>query len=199
MQLKALKGEFKEVLEYANQYISLATLEYIAVWWRVFHSPDAESWCNLTVLAQLLFALQVSNGKLERVYSEIKAIKVERRASLSNETLNNLLIINTDPVPFEDFNPDPAIQMWWDDKVRRTNQKHRSSSTGVKAALVKYLVKILMISLWIPAMSGSFRHKTLTLNCQSFNSYFNLKYLLLCSLLMKITLTNCHNCVLNKP
>ena len=130
VQLKALKGEFKEVLEYANQYISLATLEYTAVWWRVFHSPDAESWCNLTMLAQLLFALPVSNGKLERVFSELKAIKVERRASLSNETLNNLLIINTDPVPFEDFNPDPAIQMWWDDKVRRTNQKHRSSSTG---------------------------------------------------------------------
>ena len=186
MQLKALEGEFKQVLEYANQYISLATLEYIAVWWRVFHSPDAESWCNLSVSSTPFCPASVQ-WELERVFSELKAIKVERRASLSNEMLNNLLIINTDPVPFEDFNPDPAIQMWWDDKVRRTNQKHRSSSTGVKAALVKYLVKKLMISLWITAMSGSSRHKTLTLNCQSFHSYFNL------------TLTNCHNCTSNKP
>jgi hypothetical protein len=130
VQLKALKGEFKEVLEYANQYISLATLEYSAVWWRVVHSPDAESWRNITLLAQLLFALQVSNGKLEHVFSELKAMNMERRASLSNETLNNLLVINIDPVPFEEYNPDPAIQMWWDDKVRRTNQKTRSGSIG---------------------------------------------------------------------
>ena len=45
-------------------------------------------------------------------------MNMERRASLSNETLNNLLVINIDPVPFEEYNPDPAIQMWWDDKVR---------------------------------------------------------------------------------
>lgn len=57
-------------------------------------------------------------------------MNMERRASLSNETLNNLLVINIDPVPFEEYNPDPAIQMWWDDKVRWTNQKTRSGSIG---------------------------------------------------------------------
>ena len=75
------------------------------------------------MLAQLFFALPVSNGKLECVFSELKAIKVECRASLSNETLNNLSIINSDPVPFEDFNLDPAIQMWWDNKVRWTKSE----------------------------------------------------------------------------
>ena len=99
---------------------------------------------------------------------KLKSIKVERRASLSNKTLNNLF--NTDPVPFEDFNLDPALQMWWDDKVRQTNQKHRSSSTGVEVILVKVSIKI---SFWMTGMSGSFRHKTLTLNCQSFNFHFS--------------------------
>jgi hypothetical protein len=56
---QSLKGEFK-VLEYANQYISLATLEYSTVWWRMVHSPDAKSWKNITLLAQLLFALPCS-------------------------------------------------------------------------------------------------------------------------------------------
>ena len=33
--------------------------------------------------------------------------------------------INCDAVSVADFIPDEAIQLWWDDKVRRPNQKPR--------------------------------------------------------------------------
>lgn len=31
-------SEFKEMIWYGTQYISLATLDYCSVWWRLFHS-----------------------------------------------------------------------------------------------------------------------------------------------------------------
>ena len=39
--LSQLQKEFMEMLQYANQFISLATLDYKAVWWRLFHAPSA--------------------------------------------------------------------------------------------------------------------------------------------------------------
>lgn len=66
-----------------------------------FHSPNASGWTNVLTLAQLLFSLPVSNGKLERVFSTMKLIKAEKRSSMSNETLDDLLAINIDGVSVE--------------------------------------------------------------------------------------------------
>ena len=39
--LSQLQKEFMEMLQYANQFISLVTLDYKVVWWRLFHAPSA--------------------------------------------------------------------------------------------------------------------------------------------------------------
>ena len=66
--------------------------------------PDATNWTNVLLTLALLFTLPVSNGKLERVFSTMKNIKVDKWSTLSNETLEDLLFINTDQVSVKNFN-----------------------------------------------------------------------------------------------
>ena len=48
-------AEFDAVLQYATQYISLSTMDYRAVRWRLFHAPSASEWNNTLTLAEMLF------------------------------------------------------------------------------------------------------------------------------------------------
>ena len=130
-----LPEEFHELLVHATQFISLSTMGYQAVWWRLFHAPNATEWYNCLTLARLLLTLPVSNGKLERIFSTLKVIKVDKRSLLGNDTLDDLLVLNTDLIPLKNFNPDPSITMWWKAKTRRPNQRQRKeykkqSNTG---------------------------------------------------------------------
>ena len=120
--------EFHGMLLYATQFISLSSTNYQAVWWKLFHSADASGWTNALKLARLLFSLPVSNGKLERVFSTMKNIKQEKRSSMSNELLDDLLAINVEKVNVEEFDPDDSIELWWKAKTRRPNQRKRKST-----------------------------------------------------------------------
>ncbi|KAL5487067.1 hypothetical protein EMCRGX_G019626 [Ephydatia muelleri] len=104
---------------------AVSTLGYQAVWWRLFHAPNCNDWPNLLLLVRMIFTLPVSNGKLERVFSTMKLLKVEKRSQMGNDTLDDLLAINIDRVPLNEFNPDPCINRWWDAKHRRPIQKPR--------------------------------------------------------------------------
>ena len=113
------------MLQYATMYISLSTLDYRAVWWRLFHAPCASEWANVLNLAHLLFSLPASNGSLERAFSQVNVIKLKKRTSLSSNTLDDLLMVSTMTTPLKDFDPDNAIDLWWGDKVRRPTQKKK--------------------------------------------------------------------------
>ena len=120
-----LHDEFYDMLLYATQFLTLSTQDYRAVWWRLFHCPNSSTWSNILALSRLLFTLPVSNGKLERIFSVLKLIKVDKRASLGNDTLNDLLALNTDSDSMKYFNPDAGIELWWHAKLRRPDQKKR--------------------------------------------------------------------------
>ena len=117
--------EFRKMISYATQYIALSVLDYHSVWWRLFHAPCSSEWANILVLAELLFSLPASNGKLERVFSLLGVIKVNKRLLLSNEILNDLLLLNSEKIPLDKFDPNPAIDLWWSAKARRPSQKSR--------------------------------------------------------------------------
>ena len=117
--------ELSDLLQYAIQFISLSSTSYQVVWWKLFHSPNASYWTSVLILARLLFTLLVSNGKLERVFSTMKNIKVDKRSSMSNEFLDDLLVINVDKVKIEEFKADHSIDLWWRSKTRRPNQTAR--------------------------------------------------------------------------
>ena len=59
----------------------------------------AAQWSNVLTLVKLLLSLPASNGKLERIFSTMKIIKSEKRTSLNNDTLDDLLAINADEIP----------------------------------------------------------------------------------------------------
>ena len=78
-------------------------------------------------LAELLFNIPASNGKVERVFSTCNIIKVENRSLLSSESLDDILLLNTDKIPLSSFNSETAIELWWSDKTRRPNQHKRKA------------------------------------------------------------------------
>ena len=125
-EVEEIHAEFEAVLQYTCQYISVSTLSYQAVWWRLLHAPVATEWVNILMLVELLFSLPVSNGKVEQVISQVNVIKSSKRTQLSNETLDDLLIVTTAGDPLDKFNPDHAIDLWWKHKVRRPNQKQKA-------------------------------------------------------------------------
>ena len=101
------------------QYLLLITTQCGGGLEAIFHAPNSNDWSNLLLLVQMLFTLPVSNGKLERVFSTMKLLKVEKRSPMRNDTLDDLLAINNDRIPFNEPNPDPCINMWWNAKYRR--------------------------------------------------------------------------------
>lgn len=123
-EIERLGEEFHEILLHATQFISLSTLDYKAVWWRLFNAPNANSdWPNILILTRLLFTLPASNGKVERIFSTLKLLKCDKRSSMGNDTLEDLLALNADYIPMKDVNPDDSIQKWWNAKCRRPVRK----------------------------------------------------------------------------
>ena len=82
---------------------------------------------NALSLAKLLFSLPASNGKLERIFSQLNLIKTNKRATLANESLQDLLALNSEKLEISEFNPDQAIRLWWEAKQRRPSQSQRKS------------------------------------------------------------------------
>ncbi len=63
---------------------------------------------------------------------------------LANDTLDDLLVLNTDRVPLKEFKPDCSIHMWWKGKTRRPNQHttkeyKKKSADGDEGTVTLYL------------------------------------------------------------
>ena len=71
------------------------------VWWKLFNAVDAKKWSNVLVVIELLFCLPIANGRVERVFSQMKLIKNSRRTCLGEDTctLDQLLRINVEAPP----------------------------------------------------------------------------------------------------
>ena len=117
--------EFTKMMDYAASFISLSTLEYRSVWWRLFNVPTKCDWRSALLLVQLLFSLPALNGTVERVFSLSNIIKTDRRSLLFAESFDDLLLLNSNKIPLTSFVADQAIDLWWTDKTRRPNQKPR--------------------------------------------------------------------------
>ena len=55
----------------------------------------------------------------------MNVIKTNKRSSLCNESLDDLLLLSTEGPPLKDFCPDTAIDLWWKEKLRRPHQNPR--------------------------------------------------------------------------
>ena len=52
-------------------------------------------------------------------------IKSSKRTSLGSGTLDDLLVLNADKLPLQEFSPESAIDLWWDAKTRKPSHGPR--------------------------------------------------------------------------
>ena len=86
---------------------------YQHVWYRLAFGHDCTRFKNLVAIAQLLFSLPFSTAKVERLFSRLKLIKTDRRTSLSQKTLSDLLEVSVEGTELENFDSSAAVQLWW--------------------------------------------------------------------------------------
>lgn len=93
------------------------------------------------LVVELLFSIPISNAKVERLFSRMKRVKTDSRASLNESTLNDLVRINMEGPSVREFEPTPAIELWASAATRRPNQsKRKKYRQRDKVKKVKVLV-----------------------------------------------------------
>jgi hypothetical protein len=125
MSVFSLQDELEEVVDFYRQYLDTQGEDYRKVWYKLFTAPDARKWPNIILLSELLFSLPFVNSKVERAFSTMKIIKTDRRNSLHTTTLDDLMEINVEGPPPENFSAEHAVKLWWEDCTRRPNQAPR--------------------------------------------------------------------------
>ena len=88
----------------------------------------AKKWTNVLAIVEFLFCLPVANGRVERVFSQLKLIKNNRRTCLREYTLDQLLRINVEGPPLSDWDPTHALELWYMEKTRRLNVRDSRSA-----------------------------------------------------------------------
>ena len=73
-----VQSEWDDMVEYSKSYLNLAQEDYRVIWWKLFNGPNPARWANILSIIELLFCLPLSNGHLERVFSQLKLIKTNR-------------------------------------------------------------------------------------------------------------------------
>ena len=118
-------------MEYGKCYLNLVQDNYSTVWWKLFNCVDAKRCCNVLGIIELLFCLPLSNGHLERIFSQLKLIKNDGRTNLSENWLDQLVRINVDGPPMEKWDPSSALEIWYKEKCRRVTASTRASTSHV--------------------------------------------------------------------
>lgn len=128
--LSVIREEWDDMVLYAKKYLDLVQEDYKAIWWKLFNFVDSKEWSNVLAIVELLFCLPMSNGRLERLFSEMKLIKSNRRNRLNEDTLDQLLRIKVEGPPLSEWDASHAVELWTQDRVRRVNQPDLQQRTG---------------------------------------------------------------------
>ena len=121
-----LEEEWLDMVDYAKTYLNLVQEGSQTIWWKLASYTNYKKWVNILSLVELIFCLPMSNGHLEQVFSTLKLIKSERRTSLGENQLDNLLRVPVDSPALSDWNPDGAVQLWWKARQCRVVQDTRA-------------------------------------------------------------------------
>ena len=122
-----LQQEWEDMVYYAKQYINLVQDPYKVVWWKLFNSPDSTKWTNILTLVELTFCIPLSNGHVERCFSQLKITKTNRRVSLGEDRLDQILRIRIEGPPLQTWDATNAVGLWWSDKTRRVDASHSAT------------------------------------------------------------------------
>ena len=99
-------------------------------------NDSAQKECeNIFHLIEILLVTPFTNAKVKRMFSRMNRVKSDWRNRLNRDTLDDLLRIGEDGPSLDDFDPNPAIDMWFTDKVRRLkSRRHKYPNKRKKAS-----------------------------------------------------------------
>ena len=100
---------------------------YLDIWKKVFNNDEIKSDCsNVLHIFELLLITPFTNAIVERMFSRMARVKTDWRNRLGRDTLDSLLRISEEGPELDKFDPNPAINLWFDSKVRRlTTSGHK--------------------------------------------------------------------------
>ena len=123
--LSTLLEQWHSLIDHTKRYLNPTGTHYLRVWHRIFNSPRSVDWNMVLLIAELIFSIPISNAKVERLFSLMKRVKTDSRASLGENTLTNLVRIDMEGPTLEEYDPAAAMQLWASGRSRRPQQTKR--------------------------------------------------------------------------
>ena len=125
-EVSALVNHFKPLLEKNEVSLSAISTEWTAFKyyaaqnlqgnskiWPLLLTQYQGKFPNLIHLIEILLLFPISNATVERGFSTMRRIKTDWRSRLNEETLNHLLRISSDGLPLSEFDPNPAVELFF--------------------------------------------------------------------------------------
>ena len=72
--------------------------------------------CCVLHVINLLLITPFTNAKVERMFNRMKRVKTDWRNKLRRDRLESLLRISEEGVSIDDYNPDRALEQWYQEK-----------------------------------------------------------------------------------
>ena len=87
--------------------------------WKQIHRRFGKEYAQALGLFDLILTIPATSMACERGFSLMKPIKSDRRTLMSEKTLSNSLMIKLEGPTIQEFNPDRAIELWFNKWERR--------------------------------------------------------------------------------
>ena len=100
-----IMGEWNEI-KYFHKLFNILDRH---AFWQLVLEKHSQRFPNLKHVIQILLLYPVSNAKVERLFSTMKRVKNDWRASLDEQTLEQLLRIRAEGPSLADFDPLPVV------------------------------------------------------------------------------------------
>ena len=97
-------------------------VNYLDIWKKIFQNDTIKNECrNVLHIFEIMLVTPFTNAKVERVFSRMNRVKSETRNKLTRARLDVCLRVGEEGPLVNNFNPDPVIDLWFLDRVRRLN------------------------------------------------------------------------------
>lgn len=127
--LCSINDELEEMFGFCANYVDVLAEDYKKIWYKLFSAHDSQKWCNVLLISELLFSLPFASSKVERALSTLNLIEAEHRSVLASSILDDLMEINIEGPPTDDFTADDAVQLWWTNYAQKSTEESSNNPT----------------------------------------------------------------------
>ena len=126
--------------------------DYLKFWKEVFLNEGLQDECkNVLHIIEILLITPFTNAKVERVFSRMNRLKTDSRNRLGQARLETQMRVGEEGVSIDKFEPDPYINSWFQEKVRRKNgakpRDYPSKRRSVKSKSGYSVINIAQVTL----------------------------------------------------